>query len=187
MRTQFDRQLEELHIGLITMGALCEDTIASVAKALLDDDSERLPAVFDADSRLKQMERDVESQCFRLLLYIGKQTFPDVLPPRLLVHAQIVNEQRCKRHHIGGKGLLLDLAEGIADADIVRISGNVDGLVRLLQQLCQLAGGVFGGAGYKDIRADLCVNLQYLPQQRKKSGNVFFFCLANFHFSPAPS
>ena len=68
MRTQFDRQLEELHIGLITMGALCEDTIASVAKALLDGDSERLPAVFDADSRLKQMERDFESQCFRLLL-----------------------------------------------------------------------------------------------------------------------
>ena len=68
MRTQFDRQLEELHIGLITMGALCEDAIASVAKALIDGDDKRLPAVFDADSRLKQMERDVESQCLRLLL-----------------------------------------------------------------------------------------------------------------------
>lgn len=66
----------------------------------------------------------IAAQCFRLLLYIGKQTFPDVLPPRLLVHAQIVNEQRCKRHHIGGKGLLLDLAEGIADADIVCIGGT---------------------------------------------------------------
>ena len=68
MRTQFDRQLEELHIGLITMGALCEDAIASVAKALIDGDDKRLSAVFDADSRLKQMERDVESQCLRLLL-----------------------------------------------------------------------------------------------------------------------
>ena len=68
MRTRFDQQLAELHTGLITMGALCEDAIASVAKALIEGDTERLPAVFDAAERLKEMERDVEAQCLGLLL-----------------------------------------------------------------------------------------------------------------------
>ena len=38
MRTRFDRQLEQLNVELIRMGALCEEAISIVAKSLLDSD-----------------------------------------------------------------------------------------------------------------------------------------------------
>ena len=34
MRTRFDQQLDQLHVELITMGALCEEAIGLVADAL---------------------------------------------------------------------------------------------------------------------------------------------------------
>ena len=40
MRTKFDEQLEQLNVALITTGALCEDAISTVAKALLENDME---------------------------------------------------------------------------------------------------------------------------------------------------
>jgi len=39
MRTHFDEQLEQLHLELIRMGALCEDAISAAAKALLEQDA----------------------------------------------------------------------------------------------------------------------------------------------------
>ena len=38
MRSQFDRQLEELHLELMKMGALCEEAISAGVKALLEGD-----------------------------------------------------------------------------------------------------------------------------------------------------
>ena len=109
-----------------------------------------------------------------------------MLPARLLINAQVVNEQRLEGYHVGGKRLLLQLTEGIAHAHIILVCGNVDGLVLLLQKFCQLTDGVFCGAGNKNIRADLCMDLQYLPQQRKQSGNVFFLGFTNVHFLLLP-
>ena len=43
MRTRFDRQLEQLNVELIRMGALCEEAISIVAKSLLDSDLTYLP------------------------------------------------------------------------------------------------------------------------------------------------
>ena len=38
MRNKFDQQLEQLHLELIKMGALCEEAISASVKALLDGD-----------------------------------------------------------------------------------------------------------------------------------------------------
>ena len=73
--------------------------------------------------------------------------------------------------------------DSVAHTHIILVHGNVDGSVLLLQKLCQLADGVFGGAWNKNIGTDLCVDLQHLPQQRKKSGNIFFLCLTDSHFT----
>ena len=35
MRNKFDQQLEQLHLELIKMGALCEEAISASVKALL--------------------------------------------------------------------------------------------------------------------------------------------------------
>lgn len=68
MRNKFDEQLELLNVELIKMGALCEDAIANVAKALICDDDSYADAVFPLDAEIDQKERDIEALCLKLLL-----------------------------------------------------------------------------------------------------------------------
>ena len=55
MRNRFDNQLAEMNNELISMGALCENAIASAVKALLEGEIDR-------------KEREIESMCLKLLL-----------------------------------------------------------------------------------------------------------------------
>lgn len=68
MRVNFEKQLSQLNVELITMGALCEEAIGCAAKALLDGDAALLTRVLEADARIDQKERDIESLCMKLLL-----------------------------------------------------------------------------------------------------------------------
>lgn len=68
MRKIFDRQLEKLNAELITMGALCEETINISAEALLTGNLDELPMVFAKDGEIDQKEREIENMCMRLLL-----------------------------------------------------------------------------------------------------------------------
>lgn len=68
MRNNFDRQLSTLHSSLIKMGALCENAISLSVKALIDKDISLLERVFSADNEIDRMEREIESECMKLLL-----------------------------------------------------------------------------------------------------------------------
>lgn len=68
MRNRFDRQLELLNVEIIKMGALCEEVISTAAKCLSDGDTALIEKVFETDSKIDEMERDIESICMRLLL-----------------------------------------------------------------------------------------------------------------------
>ena len=76
MRSQFDKQLAQLHRELIEMGALCEQAIALAAQALTESDA----ALTESDAALAgqvsglerdidRKERDIENLCLRLLLH----------------------------------------------------------------------------------------------------------------------
>ena len=52
MRNKFDEQLEKLHVGLIQMGAACEDAISAAAEGLVN------PVDKLVDERLKQINED---------------------------------------------------------------------------------------------------------------------------------
>jgi len=69
MRNRFDEQLFELNRELIEMGALCEEAIASAAKALVNGDIPLAESVIKNGSAIDQMERDIESRCMKLLLH----------------------------------------------------------------------------------------------------------------------
>ncbi|MDR1598423.1 MAG: phosphate signaling complex protein PhoU [Oscillospiraceae bacterium] len=69
MRKQYDQQLEAVHNGLIRMGALCEDAIASAAKALLDGDEATRAEAVALEHDIDMIEREIESMCVRLLLH----------------------------------------------------------------------------------------------------------------------
>lgn len=69
MRSRFEEQLSELNRELIEMGTMCEEAIASAAKAMSDGDMELAAKVRANGSAIDQMERDIESRCIKLLLH----------------------------------------------------------------------------------------------------------------------
>lgn len=69
MRNRFDEQLFELNRELIEMGSMCEEAIASVARALTTGDVELAKKILEDSSGIDQMERDIERRCMRLLLH----------------------------------------------------------------------------------------------------------------------
>ena len=69
MRNRFDEQLYELNREIIEMGAMCEEAIASAAKALTSGDVELAANVKKNSSAIDQMEREIESRCMKLLLH----------------------------------------------------------------------------------------------------------------------
>ena len=69
MRNRFDEQLFELNREIIEMGAMCEEAIASAAKALTTGDMELAAKVRANGAAIDQMERDIEGRCMKLLLH----------------------------------------------------------------------------------------------------------------------
>ena len=67
MATRFERQLEELHVQIITMGSLCEKVIALSAKAIQGEAC--AGEVFETDREIDGLEREIEAICMRLLLH----------------------------------------------------------------------------------------------------------------------
>ncbi|MDP4132585.1 MAG: phosphate signaling complex protein PhoU [Bacillota bacterium] len=68
MRNKFDTQLEALNNDLISMGALCEDTIACAVKALMNNDMQLAEKAIKTEKEIDQKERDIEALCLKLLL-----------------------------------------------------------------------------------------------------------------------
>ena len=68
MRNKFDLQLQQLHLELIKMGALCEEAISAGVKALLDGDRAMAEKAMQRERDIDQKERDVEGLCMKLLL-----------------------------------------------------------------------------------------------------------------------
>lgn len=68
MRDYFDSQLEQLHLELIEMGALCESAIASAVKALSERDLQLVEKTNIKEREIDRKERDIETLCLKLLL-----------------------------------------------------------------------------------------------------------------------
>ncbi|MBQ8837681.1 MAG: phosphate signaling complex protein PhoU [Clostridia bacterium] len=68
MRTKFDEQLDNLNKELTIMGAMCEEAIATAAKALREGNvvlASEVPAISED---IAKKERDIEGMCLKLLL-----------------------------------------------------------------------------------------------------------------------
>ena len=68
MRSRFDQQLALLNQEMIEMGALCEEAIATAAKALAEGSRELAAKVAPLERDIDQKERDIEGRCLKLLL-----------------------------------------------------------------------------------------------------------------------
>lgn len=68
MRNNFDKELDLLNNQLIKMGSLVEDRIKSAVEALINRDVDLARNVIQGDIEVDNMERDIESQCLKLIL-----------------------------------------------------------------------------------------------------------------------
>lgn len=68
MRSQFDKQLALLNKDMIEMGALCEEIISKVLKALENENRQLLKGIVTLGAEIDQKERTIETLCLKLLL-----------------------------------------------------------------------------------------------------------------------
>ncbi len=68
MRSRFDDQLDVLNTAMITMGSLCEQAIATAAKALVEGNAHLAKQVADLSEQIDHKEREIEGMCLKLLL-----------------------------------------------------------------------------------------------------------------------
>lgn len=68
MRSRFDEQLAILNKEMIEMGALCEEIISDVLRALLQKDSTFLNKIPSLGAEIDRKERAIETLCLKLLL-----------------------------------------------------------------------------------------------------------------------
>ena len=70
MSKYFERQLEELHVQLITLGSYCEKAISLSARAIQEGKNKALVnQVFETDRGIDTKEREIEHLCLSLLLH----------------------------------------------------------------------------------------------------------------------
>lgn len=69
MRNRFDKQLEQLNIELITMGALCEEAINNAIDALWTEEETYVEKVHTTEDNINHQERAIEAMCMKLLLH----------------------------------------------------------------------------------------------------------------------
>ncbi|MCR5217081.1 phosphate signaling complex protein PhoU [Treponema sp.] len=109
MRTRFDEELNKLNISIINMGKIIEIAIESSMLALMGRDKDAASQVAANDEKINEMERDIESQCLKLLL----QQQPMATDLRLITAAlkMITDMERIGDHAVD----IADLVSNVPD------------------------------------------------------------------------
>ena len=68
IRTQYDTDLEALKAALVEMGSNSAEAVEAALEALCTADAEAAKKIVKDDSRINNMERDIEHRCMTLLL-----------------------------------------------------------------------------------------------------------------------
>ncbi len=68
MRNYFDKQLNELNGGLITMGHMIEQAIEYAIEAIVHHDVEKARSNVEYDDEIDHQMRDIEGLCMKLLM-----------------------------------------------------------------------------------------------------------------------
>ena len=138
MRNRFDQQLFELNRELIEMGAMCEEAIASAAKALSTGDMKLAAKVCENSSAIDQMERDIEGRCMKLLLHqqpVARDLRQISAALKMITDMERIGDQAediaeivtfLNGHTIEG----MELIEEMARATIEMVMSSVDAFVK---------------------------------------------------------
>ncbi len=68
LRMKYDRELEGMLSKLVKMARATEEAIEETIEGLINGDVEKLKEVYSNDKEIDNMEREIERNCFKLLL-----------------------------------------------------------------------------------------------------------------------
>ena len=138
MRTRFDEQLKDMNNNLIQMGAFIENAIALATKALVEQDCTLAQRAIDCDEEINEIEKQIESQCLKLIL----RQQPIASDLRLISTAlkMITDMERIGDHATDISEITLMLSDQVyikklehipqmADATIKMLSDSIDAYV----------------------------------------------------------
>ena len=145
MRNRFDEQLYELNRGIIEMGAMCEEAIASASKALTTGDMELAGRVKANSSAIDQMERDIEGRCMKLLLHqqpVARDLRLISAALKMITDMERIGDQAEDIAEIvtflNGRTMEgMELIEEMARETIEMVTGSVDAFVKKDVELAQ--------------------------------------------------
>jgi len=140
MRARFDRHLTVMNNSLIQMGALIENSITLATKALIEQDIMLAKKVIDCDNEINEMEKDIESQCLKLILH--QQPIASDLRLISTVLKMITDIERIGDHATDISEITILLAEVVyikelvyipqmAQATIKMVSNSIDAYVNM--------------------------------------------------------
>ena len=145
MATRFERQLEELHVQLITMGSLCEKAISLSARAIQGEGKTLSRLVFDTDKEIDAKEREIETQCMSLLLHqhpVARDLRQISSALKMVSDMERIGDQAAD---IADQALYIDQDAvctsvdivGIADETVKMVTESVDAFVKKDLDLCR--------------------------------------------------
>lgn len=119
VRTEFESELEKLHLSLIRMGGLIEEAIDKSITAFEKRDDTLAHSVIEHDKQVDDMERTVESQCLRLLL--RQQPVAKDLRSISTALKIVTDMERIGDHAVGIADLSLRFGEGAMPRSIEQV------------------------------------------------------------------
>lgn len=145
MARYFERQLEELHVQLITMGSLCEKAISFSAKAILGQVQELAEMVFETDREIDSKEREIENLCMSLLLHqhpVARDLREISAAMKMVSDMERIGDQAADiadlARYIDKKSaeIVFNIG-GMAENAVKMVTGSVDAFVKTDLNLCR--------------------------------------------------
>ena len=143
MATHFERQLEELHVQMITMGSLCEKVISLSNRAIRGENCVR--EIFETDKEIDTKEREIENHCMRILLHqqpVARDLREVSAALKMISDMERIGDQAAdiadlsqfiENNHIEVPGLIGDMAE----MTVRMVTESVDAFVKKDLKLCR--------------------------------------------------
>lgn len=163
MTTRFERQLEELHVQIITMGSLCEKAIAFSAKAIQGVDCAK--EIFDTDREIDAKEREIENICMRLLLHqqpVARDLREISAALKMISDMERIGDQAAdiadlSRFIDRNSVEIPEEIEKMADQTVHMVTESIDSFVKADLDLCRkvIADDDIVDAGFEQVKTEL--------------------------------
>ena len=68
MRNMYQDQLQQMHEAVVRMGCICTQAVTMAVHAVTEGDQSLAAKALELDGEIDKLEREIESQCLKLLL-----------------------------------------------------------------------------------------------------------------------